>query len=265
MTILLVLEYGVLCFLMFKKDKKMSIDKEMIKQVYIYARKVLKKEIEINEAVEYLVNENNWTEGSAKGYINTYNHIRNGEKYTWTINGDATEYYLENILRDDGYEALQIALKSVKLHIDYQDNLQPINNIKNIYEKYCNIYNDYNDESEEFYLEGKAKKVFVNIYERNIDARNKCIEHYGYKCSCCGIILSNIYGKLAEEFIHIHHIIELSKIGKEYIIDPINDLRPLCPNCHAIIHRKLPALSINELMNIIKNNGLDHTKAKREN
>lgn len=232
----------------------MKIDKKMVEQIYICARKIYKKEIEFNEAVKYLVKEHKWTESSAKGYINVYVQIRNGNEYTWTINGTATEYFLENIFKDDGYEALQTALKSVKLHIDYQDNIQPINNIKKIYEIYCNIKNDYNDELEVYFLEGKAKKVYINIFERNIEARNKCIEHYGYICSCCGIILSDIYGKLAEKYIHIHHIIELSKIGREYIVDPINDLRPLCPNCHAIIHRKSPALSINDLIKIIEDN-----------
>ena len=237
----------------------MRINATMIEQVYIYARKIYNKNIEIDQAVKILVNDYKWTEGSAKGYINVYNHIRNGEKYTWTINGTATNYYLENVYKDDGYNALQTALESVKLHIDYQGNIQTINNIKKIYEKYKNVvniennYNDYNDEPEKYYSEGKARQVFVNIFERNTNARQKCIEHYGYKCSICETLLSDIYGELAEYFIHIHHITELSKIGKEYIIDPINDLRPLCPNCHAIIHRKSPALSIDELKNIIKN------------
>jgi len=229
----------------------MKINEKMIEQVYLYAKKYYKNEISIDNAIEYLSKEYNWNKDSAKGYMNVYKNMRNGEQYTWTINGTATEYFLENIFKDNGFDALQIALKSVYSHIEYQDNIQPINNIKTIFDKYSNIYNDYNDESEELFFEGKAKSVYINIFERNAEARNKCIEHYGYKCSCCGIILSNIYGKLAENFIHIHHIIELSKIGKEYKVDPAIDLRPLCPNCHAIIHRKSPAMSIEELKEII--------------
>ena len=234
----------------------MKINDKMIEQVYICAKKYYTNAIEVEEAVEYLSKEYKWDKGSAKGYINVYNNMRNGEKYTWTINGNATKYYLENIYKDNGYNALQIALKSVKLHIDYQENIQSINNIKKIYDNFKSIkcnYNNFNDEPEEFYFEGKVKQVYVNIYERNEDARIKCIEHYGYKCFCCGILLSTVYGELAKDFIHIHHITELSKIGKEYKVDPINDLRPLCPNCHAIIHRKSPALSIEELINIMKN------------
>ncbi|MGC9455218.1 MAG: HNH endonuclease [Phycisphaerae bacterium] len=45
----------------------------------------------------------------------------------------------------------------------------------------------------------------------------------------------------------VHHLCPLSEVGKEYQIDPIRDLRPVCPNCHAMIHRQTPALPISEL------------------
>ena len=117
-------------------------------------------------------------------------------------------------------------------------------------------YNQFGDEENNGFSEGKVKRISVNRYERDKNARKKCIEHYGYKCDICGIILSDLYGNIAEDFIHIHHIIELSQIREEYTVDPINDLRPLCPNCHSIIHRKTPALSLEELkkrINIFRN------------
>jgi len=112
----------------------MKIDDKMIEQVYICAKEYFINEIEIEEAVKYLSKEYKWDKGSAKGYMNVYKNMRNGERYTWTINGNATKYYLENIYNDNGYSALKIALKSVKLHIDYQEKIQSINNIKNIYD-----------------------------------------------------------------------------------------------------------------------------------
>jgi predicted HNH restriction endonuclease len=39
----------------------------------------------------------------------------------------------------------------------------------------------------------------------------------------------------------------LSEIGGEYIVDPVADLRPVCPNCHAVLHRRIPAYSIEEV------------------
>jgi 5-methylcytosine-specific restriction protein A len=54
-------------------------------------------------------------------------------------------------------------------------------------------------------------------------------------------------------FIHVHHINQISEIGREYEIDPIKDLIPVCPNCHSMIHSKRPAFTIDEINEIRKN------------
>lgn len=100
--------------------------------------------------------------------------------------------------------------------------------------------------------EGSYKTVKVNVYERNKEARDKCLEYHGYNCSICGFDFYEIYGEVGKNFIHVHHIIPLYKINTEYKIDPINDLIPICPNCHAMIHRRKPELSVDELKNHIK-------------
>lgn len=101
------------------------------------------------------------------------------------------------------------------------------------------------------YKEGSTKKISVNIYERNPVARSKCLEHYGYSCVICDFNFEITYGNIGKDFIHVHHLVELSEVGEEYEIDPITDLRPVCPNCHAMLHKKKPAYSINELMEIL--------------
>ncbi|MGG7177440.1 HNH endonuclease [Clostridium paraputrificum] len=102
------------------------------------------------------------------------------------------------------------------------------------------------------YNEGAVTTILVNKYERNINAREKCLEHYGYDCYACGMNMEKLYGDAGKEFIHVHHIVPLCEIKKNYSIDPINDLRPICPNCHAIIHRRKPYLTMDELKEIIK-------------
>ena len=99
----------------------------------------------------------------------------------------------------------------------------------------------------EKFEEGSTKKISVNAYERNPKARQACIEHYGCKCFICGFNFEEKYGAIGKGFIHVHHEVPLSEIKKEYIVDPINDLKPLCPNCHAIIHRTTPPITVNEL------------------
>lgn len=104
----------------------------------------------------------------------------------------------------------------------------------------------------ECYTEGATTVISVNAYERNLKARSDCIKHYGYKCYICNFSFEKLYGKLGSKYIHIHHEVALSELKKEYVIDPINDLKPLCPNCHAMIHRTHPPMSVQELIDILK-------------
>lgn len=101
------------------------------------------------------------------------------------------------------------------------------------------------------YKEGKKVEVEQNRYERNPQARQDCINFYGKACMVCGFDFEKIYGEIGKGFIHVHHIKEISSIGKEYVVDPIKDLRPVCPNCHAMLHQKKPAFTIEELKEIL--------------
>ncbi len=97
------------------------------------------------------------------------------------------------------------------------------------------------------FREGAVCKVSVNAYERSPQARQRCIAHYGTSCFVCGFNFGQVFGELGKGFIHVHHLCSISEIAKEYEVDPIKDLRPVCPNCHAMIHRRSPPLSIEEL------------------
>lgn len=52
----------------------------------------------------------------------------------------------------------------------------------------------------------------------------------------CGTDLGAVYGDVARGLVHVHHLRPLSEIAGEYEVDPVHDLRPVCPNCHAVIH-----------------------------
>lgn len=81
--------------------------------------------------------------------------------------------------------------------------------------------------------------------------RQKCIEHFGYTCTCCRVLLSSIYGEFADDLIHVHHLVPISEIGASYEIDPVKDLVPVCPNCHAIIHHRRPPLTVTEVQKLL--------------
>lgn len=96
----------------------------------------------------------------------------------------------------------------------------------------------YPDEVSEILEEGKSTSVTVNAYERNPIARKKCIEYFGVQCQICKLDFEKTYGEVGKDFIHVHHIIPLHKIQQDYIVNPQKDLLPVCPNCHAMLHRK---------------------------
>ena len=110
----------------------------------------------------------------------------------------------------------------------------------------------YPDEIPEAVIEGAQRKVSINAYERSATARQACIDHYGYRCVACGFSFEVKYGERGKHFIHVHHIVPLASIGTSYVVDPIKDLRPVCPNCHAIIHRTDPPCSIEALKGMVK-------------
>lgn len=111
------------------------------------------------------------------------------------------------------------------------------------------------ERSPEKFVEGATRLVAVNAYERNSQARAACVAHYGSICVVCGFDFQKSYGEIGEGFIHVHHLRDLAGIGTEYEVDPIADLRPVCPNCHAMLHVESPAMSIETLKAIMETAG----------
>lgn len=122
--------------------------------------------------------------------------------------------------------------------------------ILNVFGSYQNGYDEIEDS--EGYIEGALKKVFVNRYERDGNAREKCIAAHGCKCAVCGLDFEKMYGEIGRGFIHVHHIVPISSIGEEYQIDPVKDLIPVCPNCHAMLHRQEPPFSVDGLKKMLE-------------
>jgi 5-methylcytosine-specific restriction enzyme A len=102
--------------------------------------------------------------------------------------------------------------------------------------------------------EGAREIIQVNRYERSPANRAACIAYYGVNCQACGFNFAEVYGEIGEGFIHVHHTTPVSKLGDDYLLDPISDLVPICANCHAMVHRREPPYSITELMNLLKSN-----------
>jgi len=99
--------------------------------------------------------------------------------------------------------------------------------------------------------EGAVRQVPVNAYERNRAARGVCLRRWGTSCVVCHFDFGANYGPVFAGFIHVHHLVPVAAIGERYKLDPANDLRPICPNCHAVIHRYTPPFSIEEAKSLV--------------
>jgi 5-methylcytosine-specific restriction protein A len=90
-------------------------------------------------------------------------------------------------------------------------------------------------------------RVGVNRHERNPHARRVCLAHHGTSCAACGFSFEAAYGPEGEGFIHVHHLVPAAQLGPGYELDPVGDLVPLCPNCHAMAHRRRIPYTVAEL------------------
>lgn len=107
-------------------------------------------------------------------------------------------------------------------------------------------------ESECSRSEGAANQQIVTQYKRDVVARALCVRHYGARCEVCKMEFGSRYGPIAEGFIHVHHLKPLHERGGTYIVDPVVDLRPVCPNCHAVIHLDGECRSIEEVQRLLR-------------
>jgi hypothetical protein len=106
----------------------------------------------------------------------------------------------------------------------------------------------------ETYPEGAKSTIVVNSYERSAKARAECLRHHGYACHVCQMSFAERYGELGLNFIHVHHLDPIAAKKKRYRIRPTKDLVPVCPNCHAMMHRCNPPLNVKQLRKIIRDN-----------
>lgn len=118
--------------------------------------------------------------------------------------------------------------------------------------KQQNEYDLDQPESEQTFLEGKAFSVLQTKYERDPQARKQCLDKKGYSCSVCSFDFKKVYGEIGIGFIHVHHLNMVKDMGESTETNPETDLEPVCPNCHAMLHKRNPPFTIAELKHILE-------------
>ncbi|WP_217483300.1 HNH endonuclease [Burkholderia lata] len=99
--------------------------------------------------------------------------------------------------------------------------------------------------------EGAKVRIEVNRYERDRRNRAAALAIHGHACMACGVEMAARYGPVADGLIEVHHVVPVSELGGEYVVDPKTDLVPLCPNCHSVAHRRSPPYSLDELRGML--------------
>lgn len=108
--------------------------------------------------------------------------------------------------------------------------------------------------------EGKRRTVKSKVRNRSQRLREKAIEYFTQDgvivCQICGFDFNKKYGDIGKGFIEIHHKKPVYHYEKsdfiKFLGDALENLSPLCSNCHRMVHRRMGGmLSIRELKKII--------------
>lgn len=70
------------------------------------------------------------------------------------------------------------------------------------------------------------------------------------QCECCGFDFQNAYGTIGEGFVECHHKNPVSSLAPGDRTR-LEDLALVCSNCHRMIHRQRPWLSIEQLKQLV--------------
>lgn len=70
------------------------------------------------------------------------------------------------------------------------------------------------------------------------------------RCEVCEFSFLDVYGELGEGFIEAHHTVPISELDGERKTK-ISELALVCSNCHRMLHRKKPALSVGQLRKLV--------------
>ena len=108
------------------------------------------------------------------------------------------------------------------------------------------------------FLEGEELVVTHRSHERNKEVVNaaksmfKANHHGRLFCEVCGFDFREKYGERGDDFIEAHHIKPIAVRNKNEATK-VEDIVLLCSNCHSIVHRIQPWLTIPQLKQIINN------------
>jgi 5-methylcytosine-specific restriction enzyme A len=131
--------------------------------------------------------------------------------------------------------------------IGLYDQLVMLGGTDNI-ETFSNFVSDESPET----IEEQRRYVRHSRIERNPKAAAAVKKILGNICMGCGFDFKRIYGARGADYIEAHHLTALHELptGKAVSMNTETDFAVLCANCHRMIHRKKPMLTLEELQSL---------------
>ena len=105
---------------------------------YDYGKEIHLGNLSRKVAVNALVN-SGMAERSAVYYLQCVCSMLSGERYTATVKEIATSYFLTQIFRDFGMDALRLALQSLRSHLDYQKGKNELSGLEKLYQEFVDV------------------------------------------------------------------------------------------------------------------------------
>ena len=89
-------------------------------------------------------------------------------------------------------------------------------------------------------------------HSRDRNEKESCTKFHGTTCAICGFSFKKEFGEIGEGYIEVHHLKPIADYGNSAvrIVNPVSDLRPVCANCHRMLHRRTPPYSIEEMIEV---------------
>jgi predicted HNH restriction endonuclease len=235
--------------------------KEFIEAAYRVSKEYYGEGLSMKDSIDKLAHMG-MNSGSAFINLSVFKHLMDGEKFTRTLTAATFDYFLQNIVNDFGNERLSVCLNALSRHIDYMETNRKykMGLVRDVHKKYSVVANEIIDaeidEEETSFPEGQEKYRLHRYKERNRKLVDLAKERHRsddpkMKCQVCKFSFADRYGKLGADYIEAHHVFPISALTKETPIR-FEDLAMVCSNCHRMLHRRRPWLSIQDLEMLIE-------------
>jgi 5-methylcytosine-specific restriction protein A len=234
------------------------ISKTQVQAAYRESVLVFRGKKQLVDAVETLVTEHSMNPGSARDFVNNFKFLMSGEGYNRTLNGYATTYFLAEIEKEFGAEALQTALRAVDSHIKYYDGLNHgrLRNIRGIYDNFIkrlsssprlearddfetqvarSLADSASNRSARLRVAPKIPATLsqtITIFNRNPDVVAEVLLRASGVCERCKKPAPFKRSKDGTPYLEIHHKVQLAHHGE----DTVENAMAVCPNCHRELH-----------------------------